>query len=123
MFLVHAAKYGVALRFSCSCTSHLGQCNVSIVLGHRKREVMRLLISPLKSIVNAFLNGQLVTPIEKPRAPCLSCSLLCFVFLVHAAKYRVAFFYSYKSEAIPQFTAKPSLKGAFILPRPLFCEE
>ena len=40
----------------------LGQCNVNIVLGHRKRQHMRLLISPLKGIVNAFLNGQLVLP-------------------------------------------------------------
>ena len=35
----------------------LAQCNVNIVLGHRKRQHMRLLISPLKGIINAFLNG------------------------------------------------------------------
>ena len=36
------------------------QCNVRIVLGHRARGFMRALISPLKDIVNVFLNGQLV---------------------------------------------------------------
>ena len=36
------------------------QCNVRIVLGHRARGLMRALISPLKDIVDAFLNGQLV---------------------------------------------------------------
>ena len=37
----------------------LEQCKENIVLGHRSREHMRSLISPLKSIINAFLNGQL----------------------------------------------------------------
>ena len=40
----------------------LEQCKVIIVLGHRSRQLMRSLISPLKSIINAFLNGQLVPP-------------------------------------------------------------
>ena len=38
----------------------LGQCDVIIVLGHRARGLMRALISPLKDIINVFLNGQLV---------------------------------------------------------------
>ena len=38
----------------------LEQCKENIVLGHRSREHMRSLISPLKDIVNVFFNGQLV---------------------------------------------------------------
>ena len=37
----------------------LGQSKVDFALGHRSRQHMRSLNSPLKSIVNAFLNGQL----------------------------------------------------------------
>ena len=37
----------------------LGQSAVCFALGHRSRQHMRSLNSPLKSIINAFLNGQL----------------------------------------------------------------
>ena len=40
------------------------QSAVFFALGHRKRTLMRLLISPLKSIINTFLKGKLV-----PRIP------------------------------------------------------
>ena len=38
-------------------TPILGQCNENIALGHRSDVQMSSLISPLKGIVNAFLNG------------------------------------------------------------------
>ena len=41
--------------------SFLEQCKVNIVLGHRSCEHMHSLISSLKGIINAFLNGQLVS--------------------------------------------------------------
>jgi len=45
-------------------TALLVQSAVFFALGHRKRPLMRLLISPLKSIINTFLKGKLV-----PRIP------------------------------------------------------
>ena len=42
---------------------------------------MRLLISPLKSIINAFLDGQLVTPFGVLATPCLFCVLRRFIVL------------------------------------------
>ena len=45
-------------------TALLVQSTVFFALGHRKRPLMRLLISPLKSIINTFLKGKLV-----PRIP------------------------------------------------------
>ena len=41
--------------------SFLEQCKENIVLGHRSCEHMHSLISSLKGIINAFLNGQLVS--------------------------------------------------------------
>ena len=40
------------------------QSTVFFALGHRKRPLMRLLISPLKSIINTFLKGKLVPRIS-----------------------------------------------------------
>ena len=55
--LIHIPVRG--LPFSSPERVVLGQSKVDFALGHRSRRHMRSLNSPLTSIVNAFLNGQL----------------------------------------------------------------
>ena len=49
----------------------LGQCKVNIVLGHRSGGDMPSLISPLQSVINALINGQLVAPSRFARLACI----------------------------------------------------
>ena len=58
----------------------LEQRKENVVLGHRKRALMRLLISPLQGIVNALLNGQLVL---RGARNAVSCLHLAPFFVLH----------------------------------------
>ena len=61
-----------------SCTFFSDNVRWTLSSDIANAKLMRLLISPLKSIIDTFFNGQLVTPIVVLATPCLSCILLCF---------------------------------------------
>ncbi|MBQ3220490.1 MAG: hypothetical protein IJB34_00850, partial [Clostridia bacterium] len=48
----------------------LTQSAVCFAFGHRKRGIMRLLISSLQGVINALLNGQLVLALLELLASC-----------------------------------------------------